>query len=150
MISRRINRFRGKFQNTKLEDYFGIKNVKFHFVVEENEILLTIHAIKIYPCYNILELPKDINLLIASYNLDSLVITLKITFGDRYPFYPPIWELVDVNSNISTHISLVDYYGYLVENHNKTNKDWSPIVSIETDILGFIDKNDFEYMFESG
>jgi hypothetical protein len=146
MLSQKMNRFTNKFQDTTIQKYFGI-NMKIDFTVNGNEITLVVRAKKIYPCYDFLELPKDINRLIASYNVDSLAITVKITFGERYPFYQPTWELIDIDSNICTHIDLKDYYGYLVENHNKTNEDWSPIVSIEADILGFVQKiNHFEYL----
>jgi hypothetical protein len=155
IIERRILRFITLFQNYSFEEYFGIVNtnetyLKMNLFIQENEFIFTINFQKYYKCYDILELPIEISRLIASYNRDIITIKIKILLTDDYPFTRPVWVLDSVEGNINTQLNLTEYYEYIVENHNNMYElDWSPAISIDKDILEFVQKiNHFDYVLD--
>jgi len=148
---RRVTEFMNKFQDVSLEKYLGIanNNYKFNILVSrtEEEIELKMIVKKKCKFYNILELPTDVCRLIASYNEGIIKIHIKIIFGYEYPFMKPVWVLDKVEDNINSIINLNEYYAYIVNNHNTHNEKWSPVISIDKDILEFIQKiYHFEYL----
>jgi hypothetical protein len=157
---RRMNRFLDKFPfpDGALEKYYGIITPIIRVdtdSIQENEILLSICFQKKNPIiYNFLKLPDDMNTLIADYyNLDYMDIHAKIIFTSSYPFRPPIWEYVDMRTNLCSQklsLDLVEYYQYLIHNHNQQYEHyWTPVTDIEQDILDFVRKiNHFEFLLE--
>lgn len=95
--------------------------------------------------YEFASLPIELSNIIAEYNTYFVNLEIKITFPDSYPFCPPIWSLQEAKYNVSIPD---DYYANIIENHNHHYEyDWSPAISIEKDILYFIQKiNHFEYI----
>ena len=110
-------------------------------------ITFIIYFSKPCKCYDILELPIEINRLIASYNINYITITIKIILGGNYPFTKPTWVLDNVEQSMMTTINCMEYFTYMVEKHNIYNENWSPIIEIDKDILEFIQKiNHFDYL----
>ena len=150
----RYNTFLSHLNNSSIENYFGIinqpnKTLNFTIKREENEVYFTISFVKYYNI-DIKRLPKEINDIISTYASDSINIKLKILHYDDYPFKHPVWSLLDVFYNINLPINLIEYYNYIVKNHNdRYNMDWSPAICIEKDILEFIQKiNHFDALIE--
>ena len=153
-VNSRYNTFISHLNNSSIEDYFGIinqpnKNLKFTTKREGEDIYFEISFLKSYNI-DINMFPKEINNIISSYASDFINIRLKIQHLDCYPFKAPLWSLLDVLYNIKLPLNLNDYYNYIVKNHNdKYNSDWSPAISIEKDILEFIQKiNHFDTLLE--
>ena len=156
----RFSRFIERFKDTSIEDYFDInlnnndneEKVNFCFSVSQNTILFEVYFSKnINKIYNIFELPDEINREIWNYyNSDYLIIKMKISYSEEYPFKPPIWDFVHVKHNIDIPIDLINYYTNIIYFHNSINKKrWSPAIDIHQDILDFIQKiNHFDYMLK--
>ena len=151
-FQRKYNDFKEKFNTLTLEDYFGIpKNpncsLRFTFSNKEDELVFTITCIQQNPCPPF-DLPLDICNVIDSYNKNYLQITISILYTEPYPFHAPKWLLRDVKHNLIIPLNLTNYYTYIVQNHNEQySYDWSPAISIEKDILNFIQKvMHFEYI----
>lgn len=90
---------------------------------------------------NISELPLDINIFISEFIPSYIEFEFEITYGDIYPFTPPVWSIVSCDDRLSNVQNMIHYYNYIVKSHNVNNSyDWSPAVDIDKDILYFISK----------
>jgi len=147
---RRLIRFMYNFKDKTLEQHFGTPKMTFQLDHDElgNILFVTIQYKKQYPFYDIKELPTDVCREIMSYTMDLLEMKLEIDYTNDYPFRAPIWSLIYVNGNLATPVNLLDYYSFLVSNHNNQNdREWTAILDIDKDILNFVEKiNHFEYM----
>lgn len=152
----RIQNFNNKFKYLSLEENWELNNyssekIKIDFITKENNIYFNFHFYKKYPFYNFPQLPMDINRLIYSYyHIDFITIKTKIHFTNEYPFNRPIWDLLIVNHNIKFPFCLNTYYASIVTNHNNAyNREWSPAINIEIDLLEFLQKiNHFNYILD--
>ena len=142
--------FYNLLNDSSLEDYYGIpKTIRLHTTpdIEQQKLTLSI----IYNSnhfYKIKELPFDINKMIHSYLHNKLEINIQISFPSLYPFRAPTWSLIRTRHNFLTSLSIPDYYKYLINSHNNQYVgNWSPTITMEKDILEFIQKiNHFEYL----
>jgi len=154
ILEKRHNRFMSALVNSSIEKYFGIiskPNTSLRFTIEqinEEYILKTIFKKKYV--FEFEQLPKEINDIIRSYTIESIIIDTKIFYGNNYPFSPPVWSLINVLENINISIDVKKYYNYIVEIHNNHYQHyWSPAIDIEMDILEFIQKiNHFDYLLD--
>jgi hypothetical protein len=154
VIDRRITMFEERCQNNSLENYFGIinnKNCKLkitHNRRKRDKIILNINFKK-QSYYDFIKLPKELNHNISEYLDEFIFFRVEINYPTDYPFSPPVYNLLNILHNISIDsINLDEYYQYIIDNHNSQYKrDWSPAITVETDILDFIQKiNSFEYL----
>lgn len=138
-----------------LQKHFGISNsdkskeFTVHMnLIESNQLEVSFTYKKSFPFIDFKALPLEISDLVHSYISGYICIKANILYTTEYPFKQPIWKLVDVEHNVSTHINLKDYYEYLIKKHNEQYLiDWSPAINFDTDILDFIQKiNHFEYI----
>lgn len=88
---------------------------------------------------------------ILSYLLEKIVIDIKITIPNKFPFKPPRWMLQNIKTNIKPkQIKLDKYYEYIIDKHNLSYSErdnWSPLYTIEKDIIIFIERiNHFEFI----
>ena len=146
-----------RMDNTKIEDYFGIvpeKNDSISFAVEkDSDNKYCIFTVK-YVTQNtpnagldFADLPEAICGLIAEYSCRTIELKFKIEFPECYPFEPPIWSLVE-EKNDMVHLPkqfvLGEYYQDIVNRHNsqycENGYNWTPAITIRTDILLFIEK----------
>ena len=96
---------------------------------------------------NYIGLPTSINLLIADYlpEKNEINLNFKIKYPDNYPFSHPVWNLESANTSMKSKlpdsISFYNYYKYLVDkknNYYETFNYWSPMITMEKDILTFL------------
>lgn len=155
LIDKRFTRFLNDMKHLTIEEYFGIVNnnshtkLKFNIKKEENNIILNTNFIRSYNV-DIIELPKEINDLISSYASEYVNINFNISHDTYYPFHSPVWSLLNISYNIKPLLNVKSYYEYIIKTHNdRYEKDWSPAICMEKDILEFIQKiNYFDYLFE--
>ena len=152
----RFQRFVDLLENTTIEDYFEInknttnnKIITFSYKKNDNSIFLSIKCIKKnnYDFYNF---PYEISNIISSYCDDIINLEIEINYDYHYPFKNPRWNLLNLEHNIKSLLNLDEYYQYMINNHNLYyDYDWSPIITIEKDIIDFFRKiNYFDYIFE--
>lgn len=137
--------------NEPLEKYYNIPdNFKIKTSCSEVEIKIILSIL--YYSYNeflkIKELPFEISCIIHSYLYNKMEINILITYPLEYPFVRPIWSLINVKHNFKTLLNLNKYYKYLIDKHNhKHLQYWSPAISIDRNILEFIQQiNHIEYI----
>jgi len=155
IVDKRFDRFIKALENSSIEKYFGITtkpNTSLKFTIEKKEddqVTLEIKFKKKY-VFEFQQLPKEINDIIRSYAIETIVIHTNIFYGIGYPFSRPVWSLINVLENINISIDVKEYYKYIVEKHNNQYKHyWSPAMDIEKDILEFIQKiNHFDYLLD--
>ena len=85
-----------------------------------------------------------------SYLLEKIVIDIKISIPNKFPFKPPRWMLQNIKTNIKPkQIKLDKYYEYIINKHNNQNDySWHPIFTIEKEIFVFIVRiNHFEFIY---
>lgn len=146
-----------RMDNTNIEDYFGIipeKNDRISFAVEKDPdnkycIFTVKYVTQNTPdiCLDFADLPESVSCLIAEYFCRTIELKFKITFPETYPFEAPIWSLVE-EKNDMTHLPkqfvLGEYYQDIVNRHNSSycngGYNWTPAITIRTDILLFIEK----------
>ena len=156
-VLRRWNRFQQLLNNTKIETYFGIipkEKDKISFTMEKDPenmfCILNVQYMTQSTPNNVLDfagLPPEICRLITEYTCKTIDLKFKITFCDMYPFSAPVWSLID-EKNDMTHLPkgfvLSEYYQDLVDRHNSHYNtwgfNWSPSITICTDVLLFIEK----------
>jgi len=137
---------------TNLATYFNIhldpsEKLSIHVNKISNEFCTLSVNYSIQKNRNLSELtnlPEDICKYINEYVVDQIHMRFKIIFPDNYPYFPPIWELETCNSSIPHSsldyggMTLYDYYKYVAERHTSYLFDWSPAITLETNILYFI------------
>jgi hypothetical protein len=158
-VLRRWNRFQQLLNNTTIETYFGIipqKNDKISFTMEKDPndmfcILTAKYTTQNTPkkVFVFTKLPQEICKLISEYtcNINTIELKFKITFCNMYPFEAPVWSLIE-EKNDMTHLPkgfvLKEYYQDLAERHNSHYNtwgfNWSPSITICTDVLLFIER----------
>ena len=146
-----IQRLQNILTNGPLEKYYNLPDnfkIKTNHSERENNMILSILYYS-YPEFSkIKELPFEINCIIHSYLCIKMEINILIIYPLEYPFYRPIWELINVNHNFKTPLNLNKYYKYLIDKHNHKHKQyWTPAITIASNILEFIQQiNHIEYI----
>lgn len=152
----RLIRFEKDFKEVDLARYYQLKNtchekIEIDKTVQESCILLTISYKKTIPCPKF-PIPDELNQLIQEYLFYSIEIKTKIEYSRNYPFTPPQWYIKGVIHNIPRKeyglFYLLDYYIDKINNHNNKYNlqllegytQWIPAISVEGDILIFLQK----------
>ena len=156
-ISRiKFQRFLRTFGNVSLNTYFGISDELFDYDFQllsctELEMLLIVKVIRKYRVIVFVDLPTDINRLIASYITDKIEITFKMTLPIDFPFIPPVWSFVTLRQNFlleDKNYLLEKHYDQIIKIHNKYNTSWSAAMEIDKDILVLLEEiNHFKRIF---
>lgn len=154
MTAVRLPRFERDFGPLDLADFYQLnkahEKINIEKTIHSDTILLTITFTKKSP-YTKFDLPTELNQMINEYLIYIIQIQIKIKYSPSYPFSPPIWFLQGVKHNLATEVCLLDYYSYKVNQHNQsytayirlsnhTETAWSPAVTVEKDILSFVQK----------
>ena len=157
MSASRLPRFERDFGSVDMADFYQLKKsyekINIEKSVQSDSILLNIHYRKKSPYINF-TLPTELNQLIHEYLIYEIEIKIKIKYSPSYPFSPPIWFLQGVRHNLVTEVCLLDYYSYKVNQHNQsyttyiilgnhhnfTENAWTPAITVEKDILSFVQK----------
>ena len=95
-------------------------------------------------------LPLDVCRVVAEFACDHLCATFHVSFPEDYPFCPPAWSLATFDASLEKRyrsdeyggMTLCDYHTYLVDVHNEHYREarWSPAVTVEKDVLTFIER----------
>lgn len=157
----RLAKFDREFKDVDLARYYQLKKGTYESIYIDKEVIetcihLTILYVKRSPCPSF-DLPNEMIEKIRSYLTCKIEIKTKIHYSINYPFSPPIWFIKEVRHTIPNQVNLMDYYCYKVSLHNQQyvqylidgiySTSWTPAISIEKDILGFIEKiNHFDEM----
>lgn len=106
---------------------------------DSNRIVVEVEFCYKHDGYYFENLPPELNNKINDYLDDTLKLSFVLNIPTDYPFIPPIWILSDISTTISNYKLLISYYSSKVISHNEINsKNWSPVILIDKDILGFI------------
>lgn len=162
----RLPRFEKDFGPVDLADFYQLnkayEKINIEKSVQSDSILLTVTFTKTCP-YAKFDLPIELNQLIREYLIYIIKIQIKIKYSPSYPFSPPIWFLQGVRHNLATDVCLLDYYSYKVNQHNQTyttyitlgnhlnftENAWTPAITVEKDILSFVQKiNHFDEVLD--
>ena len=164
-ISRRL--FLDYYKIANITDLNTHWNFSFHQdydiiinVLQQDYNIYTLNVKLVYPAYmtnithggeflnkNYIGLPLSINYIIADFLPKENIINLnfKISYPDMYPFRHPVWNLESASTSMEcklpNSISFYDYYKYLVDKKNnnyETFNFWSPMLTMEKDILTFL------------
>jgi hypothetical protein len=159
--NQRLAKFDREFKHVDLARYYQLKKGTYESIELDKEVIdscihLTLRYRKRKPC-PVFDLPPEMMAKIRSYLTYTIVLKFKIHYSIDYPFSPPIWFMKGVTHTIPNQVNLTDYYCYKVNAHNSqyvqylidgiSNTSWSPAMSIEKDILSFLEKiNHFDEM----
>ena len=151
----RLIKFDRDFQCIDLAEYFQLRQGPYESLsidktVESKSIGLTIRYTKYYPCPVLPLLPELIRL-IEEYLSYTLEIETKIEYSQNYPFAPPMWFIEGVTHTIPRQgygpFYLLDYYIDKINQHNHlynlallNGTQWNPAISVEQDILIFLQR----------
>jgi hypothetical protein len=147
----RLVQFEEEFRNIDLARFYQLESsINIYKEIKENTLYLTI-CYKNTPYCPGFNLPPEIVSHILKYLIHRIEIKTKIVYSLGYPFVPPIWFIQKVRHTF--HIDLLDYYLEKVHQHNTAyltylmdgtilseHGDWSPAISVEKDILYFLQK----------
>jgi hypothetical protein len=125
MAKRRLDNLYEQFQNIlSIEKHFQIE--RYHFeVMRINDTTFHLNSRLIISIE--LELPEDILRCIESYLKDTAKI--EINYPHDYPFKCPKFTLLDGNEKYINHLHVLNY---------AYDRDWSPAITFEKDILYLI------------
>lgn len=157
-INRNPNYF--NIHNKKNKEKVIIKIIDTGFILHNNTYYFNINLCIEYLNYNntksnkiinYLPLPNDINNLIqdfVSYQYIKLFLNIQIDCNN-YPFRPHRIKLNKIESNLYksnlTNSQLLNFYKDICESHSYIyNDDWSPAITLESEILDLITKLNFE------
>ena len=159
--NKRLLRFEREFKDVDLARYFQLKynsreKIEIEKTIQKSGIDLTIRYTNRIPCPSF-DLPDELKYLIGEYLFYTIEIQTKINYSQTYPFTPPIWFMRHVNHNIKREYNpfyLLEYYIDKINHHNHIynlrvldDMQWHPVISIEGDILLFLQKiNHFDQM----
>lgn len=148
-----MERFVDEFKNVNLEEFYQLPNKKSEIlrinfrVVSEKVIKIFIYYEKAYACPSF-DLPTELMDHIMGYVPDIVQIELTLTLPEsQYPFKPHMWEVIRAKSNKFESSK----YFEIINRHNLYNiADWSPAITIQSDILCVIEKlYDYLYVAEN-
>jgi len=126
MTKRRLNNLYEQFQQiVSIENHFQIKGYHFE-VVRLSDTTFQLNAKIITPPLE-LELPEDILKCIESYLTDNAKIEIK--YPNDYPFKCPKFTLAEGKEKYVNDLHVLNY---------AYDRDWSPAITFEKDILYLI------------
>jgi hypothetical protein len=135
---RNYNHYLKCLNGKSLNEYFDIPFPKFELrKITNMEYEFKISHVQIYNLVQ-LQLPEDIIKLIKEYAEIGFLCKYNICFTNDTPFRAPLWRIKYYkNLNVQDN----NIWNMLEKKHNKQYKhDWSPTISIEKDILYFIER----------
>ena len=139
IAARKYNDYLKSLAGKSINEYFDIPFPKFELTQVSNKDyrFKILHAI-VYKDLIKLELPHDVIKLIKEYVEIGFVCKYNICFTKDTPFRAPKWTTIDYH-----HLNLKDdkIWITLQNKHNYEYKnDWSPTITMEKDILYFIER----------
>jgi len=134
MTTRRITRlfeeFTRNLRGQSIADYFQITHSKYDLKKVDEQTFDFKISYEFFPrCA--LDLPIQLSMKIAGYLYEHVTIHYQIWIPNDYPFKPPKWIMMTITPpQLYNDALCVLNYRY--------DKDWSPAITIEKDILNMI------------
>jgi hypothetical protein len=156
IVRRNKNHLQNLFINCSIADYYqilplsGSLSFEIDLSMSGQYIFRVKYKNKYMPKFYFPNLPHEMNRIVYSYLCDYIVLDFLVDLRFNFPFSPPIWSLKHVEHSFHHRlpISIVDYYNYILDNHNNRyaiNNNWTASLGTKTDILLFICRiNHFE------
>jgi len=131
-ITRLFDEFKQNLKSQSIADYFQIDHSKYDLKrLDEHTFEFRIRHEVIPRCYA-LELPIELSMKITGYLYERTQIHYQIRIPNDYPFKPPKWVMQTI-----TPPQL--YKDALCVLNYRYEKDWSPAITMEKDILNMIE-----------
>ena len=145
----RLKKFEEKFRDVDLVKYFNLnherdESVSIHKEIFPSEIHLKINYKKTTSC-DYLNLPDELIEYIRDFLTYSIEVQIRVHYPLQYPFVPPVWAMAGVVHNLSQPVQLyyydkVNYHNHYYNLYLFEMATWTPAISIETDILIFLQR----------
>jgi hypothetical protein len=136
-IDRLFTEFKENLHGQSIADYFQITHSKYELSrVDPNTFEFKV-SYEVFPRCYALELPIELSIKINGYLCGITQIRYQIHIPDDYPFKPPKWVMQTTTPpQVYTNALCVLNYRY--------DKDWSPAITIEKDVLNMIECIEFQ------
>jgi ubiquitin-protein ligase len=134
-ITRLFTEFKENLHGQSIADYFQINHSKYDLKRIDEQTFEFKVSYENIPRYA-LELPIELSIKIAGYLYEYTEIYYQIRMPNDYPFKPPKWVMQTITPpQLYTKALCVLNYRY--------DKDWSPAITIEKDVLNMIECIEF-------
>ena len=130
-ITNLFNEFNKNLKGQSIAEYFQITHSKYDLKKVNDQTFEFKISYELFPRYA-LDLPIELSMKIAGYLYEHTAIHYQIRIPNDYPFKPPVWIMLTISPPQLYKDALC------VLNH-RYDKDWSPAITIEKDILNMID-----------
>jgi hypothetical protein len=135
-IDRLFTEFKENLHGQSIADYFQIDHSKYELSrVDPNTFEFKV-SYEVFPRYA-LDLPIELSMKIVGYLYEQTEIHYHIRIPNDYPFKPPKWIMQTI-----TPPQL--YEDALCVLNYRYDKDWSPAITIEKDVLNMIECIEFQ------
>lgn len=135
-IGKLFTEFKENLHGQSIADYFQIDHSNYELKrIDEQTFEFTV-SYEVFPRYA-LDLPIELSMKIVGYLYEHTEIHYQIRIPNDYPFKPPKWIMQTITPpQLYTNALCVLNYRY--------DKDWSPAITIEKDILNMIECIEFQ------
>jgi len=137
---RRINKlfteFKENLHGKSIADHFQIDHSKYDLKRIDAQTFEFKVSYEVFPSYA-LDLPIELSMKIVGYLYEHTEIEYQIRIPNDYPFKPPKWVMQTI-----TPPQL--YQDALCVLNYRYDKDWSPAITIEKDVLNMIECIEFQ------
>ena len=134
-ITRLFTEFKENLKGQSIADNFQIDHSKYDLKqIDLNTFEFKI-SYEVFPRYA-LNLPIELSMKIVGYLYEHTEIYYQIRIPNDYPFKPPSWVMQTITPPqlYNDALSVLNY---------RYDKDWSPAITIEKDILNMIECIEF-------
>ena len=139
-ITKNYNDFMNRMNGQSIKQYFNL-NFPIDFELIKNEPMKYTFIVKhvhVYDTLIQLQLPIEIIKYIKQYVEVGLILYININYTKDYPFKAPKWNIEKIKQK---NINTLQIWKNMVHQHNvQYVYDWSPSITIEKDLLYFIEK----------
>lgn len=135
-IGKLFTEFQENLDGQSIADYFQIDHSKYDLKRIDEQTFEFKVSYEVFPRYA-LDLPIELSMKIVGYLYEHTEIEYQIRIPNDYPFKPPKWVMQTITPpQLYTDALCVLNYRY--------DKDWSPAITIEKDVLNMIECIEFQ------
>lgn len=134
-ITHLFDEFTHNLKGKSIADYFQITHSQYDLKKIDDQTFEFKISYELFPRY-VLDLPIELSMKIAGYLYEYTRIYYQIRIPNDYPFKPPKWVMLTITPpELYNNALCVLNYRY--------DKDWSPAITLEKDILNMIECIEF-------
>ena len=134
-ITHLFDEFTQNLKGKSIADYFQITHSQYDLKKIDDQTFEFKISYELFPRY-VLDLPIELSMKIAGYLYEYTRIYYQIRIPNDYPFKPPKWVMLTITPpELYNNALCVLNYRY--------DKDWSPAITLEKDILNMIECIEF-------